>query len=117
MDAVHLKQGTTHGQPFDSGQSELWKGAEHWGSPEVGAHPPCKAEEGSCLAPSWLSLPTGLGGTLGCAEPTHQTRASSIWRQHTHTPSCLLFVFEMPGLLIIYLNEVSSGHWVTKKHE
>lgn len=40
--------------------------------------------------------------------PTHPT--------HTpHTPSCLLFIFEMPGLLIIYLNEVSNGHWLTKK--
>lgn len=111
LDTAQLKQSTTHGQPFDLGELEPWKGAEHKGRPEVAAHAPCKAKEGSCLTPSWLSLPAGLGHTFG-------TCASRIWRQHkhthTHTSPCLLLMFEMPGLLIIYLKEISSGRWVTK---
>lgn len=32
-----------------------------------------------------------------------------------HIHSCMLFAFGIAGLLIIYLNEVSNGQWVTKK--
>jgi len=54
---------------------------------------------------------------LGCTEPARQKLASAASGGSRRIRSCFLFVFEMSGLLIVRLNEVSKGLWVTKKYE
>lgn len=84
-DDLDIIQSTTHGQPFDWGQSEPWKGAEH-SEPHRSGCSPSLQSKGELLPDTLLAIPDcWLGTCLWDAEPTHQTSASSIWRQHTHT--------------------------------
>lgn len=50
----------------------------------------------------------------GYVEPTQEKHSPAVSGGSARIQSCLLFMFGMPGLLIIYLNDMSNGCWVTK---
>lgn len=69
----------------------------------------------SCPCPPAMA---GLGEPFsGRTKPMQQKHALAASGGSVHIQFCLLFIFGMSGLLIIYLNEVSNGRWVTEKYK